>query len=56
MAAQKENHTPEWPKSGVRSQANLNTDLNQIPIKTNKRSDHILIKQINGQSLIPKLY
>ena len=32
-----------------------NTYINQIPIKTNKRSDHIVIKHINAQSLILKL-
>ena len=31
------------------------TYVNQIPIKTNKCSDHIVIKHINAQSLIPKL-
>ena len=39
----------------MRSQICLNTDISKIPIKTNKRSDHILIKHINPQSLIPKL-
>ena len=39
----------------MRSQISVNTYVNQIPIKTNKRSDHIMIKHINAQSLIPKL-
>ena len=39
----------------MRSQISQNTYANKIPIKTNKRSDHILIKHINAQSLIPKL-
>ena len=41
----------------MRSQISINTYVNQIPIKTNKRSDcdHIVIKHINAQSLIPKL-
>ena len=39
----------------MRSHINLNTDVNQIPIKTNQRSDPIFIKHINAQSLIPKL-
>ena len=40
----------------MRSQISVNTNVNQIPIKTNKRSDHIMIKHIIAQSLIPKLY
>ena len=56
MAAHKENHiSSEWLKGGMRSQISINTCVNQIPIKTNKRSDHIVIKHINAQSLIPKL-
>ena len=39
----------------MRSHISQNTDANQIPIKTNKRSDHIVIKHINAQRLIPKL-
>ena len=39
----------------MRSQISINTYVNQIPNKTNKRSDHIVIKHINAQSLIPKL-
>ena len=39
----------------MRSQISVNTYVNQISIKTNKRSDHIVIKHINAQSLIPKL-
>ena len=39
----------------MRRQISINTYVNQIPIKTNKRSDHIVIKHINTQSLIPKL-
>ena len=39
----------------MRSHITQNTDANQIPIKTNKRSDHIVIKYINAQCLIPKL-
>ena len=39
----------------MRSQITVNTYVNQIPIKTNKRSDHIVIKHINAQILIPKL-
>ena len=39
----------------MRSHISQNTDANQISIKTNKRSDHIMIKHINAQSLIPKL-
>ena len=31
-----------------------NTYVNQIPIKTNESSDHIVIKHINTQSLILK--
>ena len=38
-----------------KSQISVNTYVNQIPIKTNKCSDHIVIKHINAQSLIPKL-
>ena len=37
------------------SQISVNTFVKQIPIKTNKRSDHIVITHINAQSLIPKL-
>ena len=33
----------------------VNTYVNQTQIKTNKRSDHIEIKHINAQRLIPKL-
>ena len=56
MAAQKENQTSqEWLKSETRSRIIQNTDANQIPIKTNKRSGHIVIKHINVQSLILKL-
>ena len=40
----------------MRSQISINTYVNQIPIKINKCSDHIVIKHINAQSLIPKLY
>ena len=39
----------------MRGQISVNTYVNKIPIKTNKRSDHIVIKHINSQSLIPKL-
>ena len=39
----------------MRSQISVNTYVNQIPITTNKRSDHIVIKHIDAQSLIPKL-
>ena len=39
----------------MRSQISVNTYVNQIAIKTNKRCDHIVIKHINAQSLIPKL-
>ena len=39
----------------MRSQISVHTNVNQTPIKTNKCSDHIVIKQINAQSLIPKL-
>ena len=57
IVAHKENHiSSEWLKGGMRSQISVNTYVNQIPIKTNKRSDHIVIKHINAQSLIPKLY
>ena len=38
----------------MRSQIRVNTYVNKIPIKTNKRSDHIVIKHINAPSLIPK--
>ena len=56
MTAQKENHiSSEWLKGGMRSQMSVNTCVNKIPIKTNKRSDHIVIKHINAQSLFPKL-
>ena len=56
MAALKENHiSSEWLKSGMRSHISQDTDANQIPIKTNKRSGHIVIKRINVQSLISKL-
>ena len=56
MAARKENQiSSEWLKGGMRRQIKLNTDVNKISIKTNKCSDRILIKHINGQSLIPKL-
>ena len=49
MAAHKENHiSSEWLKGGMRSQISLNTYVNQILIKTNKRSDHIVIKHINA--------
>ena len=55
MGAHKENHiSSEWLKGGLRRQISVNTYVNQIPIKTNKRSDHIVIKHINAQSLIPK--
>ena len=41
MAAQKENHIySKWLKNEMRSHIRKNTDANQIPIKTNKRSDH----------------
>ena len=36
----------------MRSQINVNTCVNQIAIKTNKRSEHIVIKHIDVQSLI----
>ena len=39
----------------MRGQISINTYVNKIPLKTNKRSDHIVIKHINAQSLIPKL-
>ena len=39
----------------MRSHISQNTDAIQIPIKTNKRSDRIMIKHINAQCLIPKL-
>ena len=39
----------------MRGQISVNTCVNKIPIKTNKRSDHIVIKHINAQSLITKL-
>ena len=39
----------------MRSQISINNYVNQIPIKTSKHSDHILIKHINVQSLIRKL-
>ena len=39
----------------MRSQISVNTYVNQIPIKTNKRSDRIVIKHIDAQSLISKL-
>ena len=39
----------------MRGQISVNTYVNQIAIKTNKRSDHIVIKHIIAQSLIPKL-
>ena len=39
----------------MRSHISVNTYVNQIPIETSKRSDHILIEHINAQSLIPKL-
>ena len=56
MTAHKENHiSSEWLKDGMRSQISINTYVNQIPIKTNKRSDQIVIKHVNAQSLIPKL-
>ena len=56
MAAHKENHIPsEILKSGMRDQISVNTYVNKIPIKTNKRSDHIVIRHINAQSLIMKL-
>ena len=56
MAAHKENHIPsELLKSGMRDQISVNTYVNKIPIKTNKRSDHIVIRHINAQSLIMKL-
>ena len=56
MAAHNENHiSSEWLKGGMRSQISVNTYVNQILIKTNKRGDHIVIKHINAQSLIPKL-
>ena len=52
MAAHKENHiSSEWLKGGMRSQISVNTYVNQIPIKTNKRSDHIVIKHNSAQSL-----
>ena len=55
MTARKENYiSSERLKSRMRSHIIQNTDANQIPIKTNKRSDHIVIKHINAQSLIPK--
>ena len=37
------------------SQISVNAYVYQIPIKTNKRSSHIVIKYINAQSLIPRL-
>ena len=57
MAAHnKENHiSSEWLKGGIRSQISVTSYVNQITIKTNKRSDQIVIKHINAQSLIPKL-
>ena len=56
MAAHKENHiSSEWLKDGMRGQISVNTCVNKIPIKTTKRSDHIVIKNINAQSLITKL-
>ena len=39
----------------MRSQISVNTYVNQIPIKTYKRSDRIVIKHINAQNLIKKL-
>ena len=39
----------------MRSQVSVNTCVNQIRNKTFKRCDHILIKHINAQSVIPKL-
>ena len=56
MAAHKENHiSSEWLKGGMRSQISVYNYVNQTPMKTNKRSDHIVIKHINVQSLIQKL-
>ena len=56
MAAHKENHiSSEWLKEWMRSHISIHTYVNQIPIKTNKCSDHIVIKHINAQSLIQKL-
>ena len=56
MAAHKENHiSSEWLKGGMSSQISVNTYVNQIAIKANKRNDHIVIKHINAQSLMPKL-
>ena len=40
----------------MRSHINRNTDVNQVQIRTNKRSDHISLKHINAPSLFPKLY
>ena len=55
MATHKENNiSSEWLKSGMRSQICLNTDINKIPIKTKKRSDHTSLKHISAQSLYPK--
>ena len=39
----------------MRGQISVNTYVNKIPIKTNKRIDHTVIKHINAQSLITKL-
>ena len=39
----------------MRSHISQDTEANQIPIKNNQHSDHIVIKHINSQSLITKL-
>ena len=56
MAAKNENHIyREWLKSGIRSQIRLNINVIQILIKTDKWSDHIVIKHINTQKPNPKI-
>ena len=56
MAAYHENHISSWiTKKWNENSCPLNTDINKIPIQTNKRSDRIVIKHINAQRLIKKL-
>ena len=47
MAAYQENHiSSELLKSVMKNHISSNADINKIPIKTNKRSDNIVIKLI----------
>ena len=56
MAADNESHIASESLKAVNEKPNQPiTEVNKMPIKTNKRSDRIVIKHIYAQSLISKL-